>query len=603
MHLQAEFLGDDFPEGIVSESHINVPGLPSPMPLDTEAWIAWVPSLLVHRVQVEQDCTRDYTARRIHDALCKQPYGIGQIYFACTFGWIFEPREDDDMSMVPFVLYPEQALLQIALDACMRRPKGPRSSLAVPKARGVGATWNGVLDDLWRWKYKKGYQARFASRSEEFVDKVGDSDSYFWKLDYIIDRLPQWLVPQGYSTKRGTSYRSHMSMLNPENGNAILGEAQSSGIGVGRRCSKYTCDEFSRFRDGRTVHGQLDETTNHRVYFSTHNINISTDFWDMTHGINGWDHTPVIFEMPWHIVPGRDEAWLENTRRGMTPEMFAQEVLMNPFAGRSAWVYPMSRTMNPVRREWQPSGGLGITGMDDGYDDSFAIGWAQYERSSGKIIFLDGYQSSHKPLAYYGSLLRGIGDSRWPWDSEAIRLMPWITRHGLWRNIHVGDRHGDNTDLTSGVSPWTSMQTNFGITVMPSSHLLNDYKSRRDALGEILDRADFSTSPGAWAILEAIQNNRYPEEKTGAAGNAREFRAPIHDQTSHFTSMAEYIATYVLEHFMSRSYGLGSSAGESRGSVSNGWLRTNVDPYQRAVTRTRPEGPHAQREGHNGWIR
>lgn len=578
------FFGDDLPEGILTDSHIHVPGL-DPMPLDHVAWQEWARNQLAHRERVARDCNLHPAHRAMYKALCAQPYGLGQIYFAVTFAWIYEPREDDDLAMVPMILYPAQAKLLMAIDAAMRRPKGQYASIAVPKSRGVGATWMGALDDTWRWAFKKTYQGRFVSRNEDLVDQTGNSDSYFWKLDYIVKFCPAWLMPQGYSVERGV-WRTHMKMVNPVTGSAIIGEATTSGIGVGGRATKYTGDEAARLRNLRGIHGQLGETTNHRVYFSTHNLDVSTDFWDMCAGENGWQGLqPVIFPMPWDSVPGRDEAWLAETRKTMTDEMFQREVMMNPHAGISTWGYPEAKQIRPKPDcLWIPSAGLGITSMDDGYDDDFAVIFSQWDRTTRRLKILDGYQNSHKPIAFYGCLLRGMADNRWPWDYEALRLMPWIRQYQLWQNIHLGDRHGDNTDLTSGISAWQKLHNEFGIVVTPSSHVNNDDKSRRDAASELLAITDFAATPGAWAVLEAMQKARFPEPKEGQ-NLVFEQKKMIHDQTSHFRTAFEYLAVYVMETFVGRTYGI--AAEQQAESSRNGWLHRSTsshlgrEPYRR----------------------
>ncbi len=318
----------------------------------------------------------------------------------------------------------------------------------------------------------------------------------------------------------------------------------------------------------------------------------------MCNGLNGYDNQPVIFPMPWDCVPGRDETWLEETRKAMPPEMFQREVMMNPHAGISGWGYPQARMMTP-RQDlfWMPGGGLGLTAMDDGYDDDFAIIWAQWDRANRRLKILDGYRNAHKPIVFYGSLLRGIPDGRFPWDPEGMRLMGWIRQHRFWENTHIGDRHGDNTDLTSGTSPWAKLTNEFGISVLPSSHVNNDDKSRRDAAAEILAMTDFANTPGAWSVLEALQNSRFPESKDGSTF-AHEHRRMIHDQTSHFRTAFEYLAVYVMETFVGRTYGISQ---QTQGAVSNNWLNRRDDRLDRSsqIRRglTAPEGVH------NAWIR
>lgn len=539
-----DVLYGDMPDGILTETHITIPGLPAPMPRDHEAWEAWCVEMLKHRQKVIDTCARNADARRIQTALCKQPYGLGTAYFAITFGWIYEPRADDDSTMVPFFLFPRQVELLIAMDAAMRRPKGPLASVAIPKARGVGATWCDAIDHIWRWLFTRSFQGRLVSRTEKMVDDRGNSDSWMWKFDYVLDRLPFWLLPEGYASN--SIHRTHLAIRNPVTGSAIIGEATTKGVGVGGRATKYSLDEFARLADGASIWGQLSETTNHRVAISTHNIEVSTDFWDMVHGINGWEGSqPIIFEMPWDCVPGRDQAWLEETRRTMRHDMFQREVMMNPWAGLSGWVYPEARKKTPAGFTYRDTEGLVITGLDDGYDDEFAIVWTQRERNSNRLIVLDGYSNSHQTIAFYGNLLKGELPGRYEYDMEARRIARWIMEYRLWRGLFVGDRHGANTEITSGTSAWSKLYNDFGITVLPNPPSMNTYKDRRDALSQILPDIEFADTPGALRVLEAIQNNKFPQRRNSSQP-VNEVQRPVHDQTSHFTTALEYVAAYIV---------------------------------------------------------
>lgn len=563
-----EILFGHLPERILTEDYIHIPGLDAPIPREPEEWEHWARLMLVQRERIHAQCERDPAAQRLQRALCKQPHGLGVAYFLIMFGWIYEPREEDDMTTMPFLLYPRQAELLFAIDGVMQKPKGWDSSMAIPKARGVGATWLLAGDDVHRWLFKKNFQGRLVSRIEDMVDKPGSSDSWMYKHDYLIDRLPRWMVPEGYNTRRGSGnrYRTHMTMINPETGSAIIGEATTSGVGVGGRATRYSIDEAARFKDLRQVWGQLGETTNHRIAISTHNIEVNTDFWDMCHGSNGWPET-VVFEMDWRTVISRDEAWLESTRETLPDDLFQREVMMNPWAGVSTWVYPRAKQISPAfhvhRREYGPT----LHGLDDGYDDDFAIVWAQQERSTGKLIVLDGYAGSHQPISYYGHLLKGELPGRYDWDYEALRLAQWINDNRTYTGLFVGDRHGDNTDLTSGESPWQVLQRQFGLHVLTNPPQYNTFRDRRNALSEILDNVEFADTPGALAVLDALQNHRFPEVSRSRQPT-QEIRRPIHDWTSHYVTALEYLAVYLVSRGMSSIAGI-----RAHKPVHSDWLR------------------------------
>lgn len=544
------------------------------MPREWGEWQNWARLILVEREKIAQRCAQDAYEQRVQRALCKQPNGLGTVYFLTMFGWVFDPREDEESSVAPFILYPRQAEFLLALDGVMQRPKGPLASLAVPKARGVGATWLAAGDGTWRFLFKKMYQGRVVSRNEDMVDQVGSPDSWMWKYDYILKHLPHWLLPAGFSVERraGNRYRTHMKILNPDNGSAIIGEATSSGVGVGGRASRYDIDEAARIAGLRGIWAQLAETTNHRLALSTHNVAESTDFWDMCNASNGWPEIPT-FEMPWQTILTRDAAWLENTRQTLPDAEFQQEIMMNPWAGISSWVYPRAKAIKPFY--FQVDRGLGpvVHGLDDGYDDDFAIVWAQWDEKREKLHVLDGYTNSHLPIDFYGHLLKGEAVGSFPWDPEALRIMDWINRHQTYKGIFIGDRHGDNTDLTTGESPWMRLQTKHGIYVQPSPVHLNTLKDRRDALSGILDSTEFCDSPGGLNVLRAVQNNKFPVKGSGSQAT-HEIRRPIHDWTSHPTTALEYIATN-----LSSRQSMGGA--KPHDPVNNRVLARGQDPFGR----------------------
>ena len=542
------------PDGVITQTHIFIPGImdwsnpdapePLPMPRDRDAWQQWARQVLVHRHLVSTRAVRDLSFQQIQKALCQQPNGLGVCYFLLTFGWIYEPRADGDMAMAPFILYPRQAELLMALDGAMQRPKGQYSSVAIPKARGVGATWLDMGDHLHRWLFKKNYQGRVVSRNEDMVDKKGSSDAVMWKIDYLADKLPYWLLPEDYSP-RNKAHRAHMTMLNPTNNNAILGEATTSGIGVGGRGTKYTLDEASRESLGKnldTIWGQLGETTDHRVAISTYDVTQATHFWDLCNGLNGWT-PPLVIPMPWQANLLRDRDWLEETRKTMRADLFEQEIMMNPWAGISTWVYPEAKEKVPADRPYRSDGGLVYHGLDDGWDDEFAIVWVQ--RQGEKWVVLDAYQNSHKTIPYYGHLLRGELPGSYQWDDEAVRIARWAAEHETWRGHFYGDRHGDNTDITSGTSAWQTLRSQFRLNVMTNPPNRNTYKDRREAMGEWLLHLEFNDTPGALMALEYVQNHRFPAPRAGAQPT-NEYRKPVHGPASHLTTALEYIAGHVI---------------------------------------------------------
>ncbi len=528
------------PEGIITDTHIHIPGLPSPMPRDPDAWHAWLPSILKHRAEILDLCATDAQARREVRALCKQPHGLGVLFFICTFGWIHEPRKGAESSVMPWVPYPRQAELFLWREARMQDDDPQYQSGLCSKARGVGATWCAAGDQLHRWLFTPLFQGRLVSRVEEMVDKKGSSDSWMWKIDFILDRLPKWLLPAGFTTPAAhCKHRTHLMLFNPQNSSAIKGEATTSGVGRGGRATVYDIDEGAHYPEFGDNWNTLAETTDHRFVWSTEGVDENMDFFNLQHGRDGYEK-PGIFIFHWHQVPGRDKTWYEGKKRTMKREDFEREVNRNPFAASSRWVYPMAATIEPGRFPYKPGWPVYV-GIDDGYDDDTAIVWAQRNPVNNRIRILDSYSNNHQTTHFYGYLLSGNPISgKYRWGPEEISLMRWIRDHNLHHATFFGDRHGDNTDMNSGKSPFQVLSDDFGIYVMtcpiPEK---NTIKGRRDALGEMLTNIEVNDTDGAIAWLDAVKGNQFPKRKGQAAS---ELRKPVHDGSSHLTTAGEYIA-------------------------------------------------------------
>jgi hypothetical protein len=83
------------------------------------------------------------------------------------------------------------------------------------KSRDMGVTWLCVGFAVWMWLFHPGTVVGFGSRKEEYVDKIGDPKSIFWKIRQFIALLPVEFRPAGYIESR---HAPHMRIINPENG-------------------------------------------------------------------------------------------------------------------------------------------------------------------------------------------------------------------------------------------------------------------------------------------------------------------------------------------------------------------------------------------------
>jgi hypothetical protein len=144
-------------------------------------------------------------------------------------------------------------------------------SLCISKSRDMGASWWLLLVSDWLSSFHANQQVLWISRSAEAVDDKS-KDSLFAKLDFIHARLPAWLNSCVDRTKMHFEFA---------NGSQITGEASTSLAGVGGRATVMFIDEYAKIREDTAVRIFSANTTNTRIFNSTHE-GLDTEFYRMS---------------------------------------------------------------------------------------------------------------------------------------------------------------------------------------------------------------------------------------------------------------------------------------------------------------------------------
>jgi hypothetical protein len=521
------------------DNALSIPGLDEvvgPMPLDHESWSSWRKRVMAHREVVWAACEHNQAERKRQTALC----AASRDYFLSVFGFIYEPRADSAKATRAYVPYPRQVELGRTIDWCLTQ-SGPNADLLVSKARDVGASWYLVGDDLWRWRFLPTYQGRLVSRNENLVDMAGNSDSLFYKLDFIRDRIPQWLLPKGFNERR---HRLRLRLINPETGAAIIGESTTSQSGRGGRATTRKYDEGSFIRGFEGIWDAAANSTEHRIVVSTESLEEDDGFYNIENGRNN-RIPPCIFGFDWDQVPGHDMNYYNDMQNRLSEDAFQREILRNATAGLGAWVYPEARDKVvgdfPYMPEWDV-----YVSIDDGFDDDCAIHFIQKDHQNDRYRIIESYTNSHLPIDFYGSILKGLPEDRFArsYSKRDYALMEWVRQ--FWPETGTpkiksfyGDHHGTHTDMSTGTSPFNRLAMFYNITVITSTKTA--HKDRQDATHVVLEKTDFNDTPDVARTLQAFQEHRRPRRKSTSEATS-ESRGGVHDWTSHPVSSFEYFA-------------------------------------------------------------
>lgn len=257
----------------------------------------------------------------------KEFYKDHPVEFINDWGMTFDPRgpERGIPATLPFLLFPKQAeYIGWLRDRWMAREDG-----LAEKSRDMGVSWLCVAFAVWMWLFHPGTVAGFGSRKEEYVDDLNDPKSLFWKARQFIQLLPVEFQPAGFNPKKHAPF---MSIVNPENGSAIVGES-GDNIGRGNRTSIYFKDESAFYERPESIDAALSQTSNCKIDVSTPNGN-GNPFYRKRHG-----GKIKVFTFHWRDDPRKGPEWYAKQQNDLDPVVLAQEVDIDYNASTNdAWI-------------------------------------------------------------------------------------------------------------------------------------------------------------------------------------------------------------------------------------------------------------------------
>lgn len=181
------------------------------------------------------------------------------LFWVNVFGWTYDPRlvKDDLDPVVPWITwdYQDDAL------GTIERSIG-KHPLLIEKSRDMGATWMLMAVYTHQWLFRKNRSFLLASRTEDLVDARGDTDTLFWKIEFLLKHLPEWMVPQ--------MERTALHMHNQDRQNVIDGSSTNDDLGRGGRRTGAGYDEFPAVDKAHEVHSASSSLTENPIFMGTH---------------------------------------------------------------------------------------------------------------------------------------------------------------------------------------------------------------------------------------------------------------------------------------------------------------------------------------------
>lgn len=461
-------------------------------------------------------------------------------FFCYTFNPKLPGGQDGNL---PFNLFPfQEDLVKDIVEAI-----DTGNDLFIEKCREMGATYVVLAVFLWYWLYVPGSNFLLGSRKAASVDNRGSGtndrgersnkeESLFGKIEYMLDRLPAFLLPVGFDSRKHSTY---MSIKNPASGNVISGESSNQNFSRGGRYKAVLHDEFAFWENDTAAWGSTADTTNCRIVITTPGIR-PCKAKRLRFGTDG--EKIKIVSLEYHLDPRKNAAWVQREKERRSAEDFAREIMINWDVSVVGRVYPEIEHTTIGQYPYNPDWPLYVT-WDFGLD-GLPVQWWQKNLKNGLWRIVESYKTENMPIQYILPLFPGNKvDSMFSYDEDFLSIQPIVS---LWkRAIHVGDPDVAKRSLISKEKSSTRKELEKAGIYVQTNPKANDFATRREKTKVFLQKGiEVNDTPGNTIWMESIREARYPQRAEGSQATSA-VTLPIHDWTSHHRTATEYLAVNV----------------------------------------------------------
>lgn len=479
---------------------------------------------LKQRIAVNDACNNSLEAQAYTWKLCERKDNPveGCIFFIENFLWTFNPKEEP--KHFPFILFDFQ---KVAVREFIEHIDNGRD-LMLEKSREMGASWllfSAVT--LWYWLFRDGINFLVGSYKEDLVDNK-TVDSLVGKVNYEIELLPKWILPKEWNEKK---HRTHMKVMNPDNGNLITGDTMNPNFGRGSRKTAILFDELGFWQYAKDAWESAGDSTNCRIAVSTPNGD------NYFHRLKktGVD----VLTLHWKLHPLKDYEWYRYECSRRTEEEIAQELDISYTRSKEGRVYPEWNETNVIKGLYEYDDNLPLyVSWDFGRTDDTAIIWAQPSRDGLRII--DTYRNNNKNIDFYVPFITGhtIGSSQYNYTEEELDLI--FSRRNWKRATHYGDPAGRFQNNVTNETVIDILKQ-YGI-IVNFRDAWKEFKLRKPAAKRlIMNRILLNDNKRTDYFDTCMINSAYPQVKVNGVPEVRSEK-PAHDNNSHYRSSFEYLA-------------------------------------------------------------
>jgi hypothetical protein len=446
-------------------------------------------------------------------------WAIDPIQFIEQFGWLMNPKFEN--AVKPFFLFQYQK--DVITKVWQAELEGKEAEILIDKPREMGLTWVMVWYMIWRWLFTQNWSGFILSRSESEVDD-GTSDpssSIFGKIRWSIDKLPDWLVPEGFTPKgkKGTSTDSMLRISNPQMNSTLVGSTTNQNAGRSRRYSLTFTDECFFVEHFQEVRRSLSSVSNIKVFISTSKVGRTFQGFVELCKSNG-----NYISLSYKDNPFKDEIWYQDKLKEAEydPEIM-REVEPTYTLPSSSMYYPELSQAKLAPLEYDRKRPLFVS-LDYGKQDHTVLIWSQFDGQNFNLLECLAHSKVDfewftpflnplllpDPLKFVGRN-KGVLDRVRTWQKPLAYF-----GEPAHKQVHYPSNSSIQKELVK-----------YGVKLTVNDNACS-HEVRRKATSMLLPRIVFnSSSDGVMDLHDAIMNSRYAGGTKGTSKDA--MMKPAHD--------------------------------------------------------------------------
>lgn len=440
---------------------------------------------------------------------------------------------------VPFVLFEyQEEFVDVVWDSICKW-----ESVFVEKSRQMWIT-RMIMGIYVYWYLFHNHNYLIISRTQDEVDRVWDIKSCFQKIRYLIQNLPQWMLPPDFDKKVGTNYNKFMNVSRWDWNGTITWESANQDASRWGTYHAIFLDEMWFMQNATSINQASWEATDCRIINSTPNWEWN-EYYKMKLLAEQWELIHIRLHRTIH--PYYDQEWYAKKIKGKTPESIAAELEINYNVAIKGRVYPL----------FQPAPAWAIriwTWESFDYDytlplyvsidnshwgaDPHAVWLYQPEPNTWLIRVIDSVQlPSYTTVTEMAYILAKQPKQGYVMDDQTLAF---YTRYLNYKSaIFIADPHDTNSTMndTTIYKEYAKVGITLNLPKLKKSLNWSQIQEQINITTKNLNKLKIHERNTEY--ISCLQNASYPENKEGSNRTTAIIK-PKHNWTSHHRTQHEY---------------------------------------------------------------